>query len=307
MTIGVDVSKDTLAVYGSSAAARTIPNSAGGIRKLLCSIEAGSTVAMEATGPYHKKLAEIAFDQGFRVVVFNPKDVLHYARSISPRAKTDNVDAKVIATYAQVRPDYHVWRPLSPTAEKLRDLLRTRALLVKEKISLTNRVHACPESAAHLSSVLESINASITRIDKEAASLARTFPEHGLLIDIPGVGPVTSAYLLVMLMSGTFRSSDAFVAFIGLDIRVRQSGKKTGRSCLSKRGDPEARRLLYLAARATCRSDGPFCDLYERYRKNGMSKIGAAAAVGRKIARTAWALYTKNQPYCPQRVLTQGH
>jgi transposase len=278
-----------------------------GITRLLGSLEPGSTIAMEATGSYHKRLADTAFFRGFTVVVFNPKDVLHYARSISPRAKTDNVDAKVIATYAQVRSDHHIWRPLAPAAAKLKDLLRTRALLVKDKTGLVNRLKVCPESAPYLSSVIEGIKISIAEIDKEVASLACTFPEQKLLIKIPGVGPVTSAYLLVMLMSGTFRSSDSFVAFLGLDIRIRQSGKKTGRSCLSKRGDPEARRLLYLAARATCRNAGPFHDLYERYCRNGMSKIGAAAAVARKIARCAWALYTKNQAYRPERVLDQGH
>jgi transposase len=307
MTIGVDVSKDNLAVYGPSGSARTIPNSMQGITRLLGSLESGSTIAMEATGPYHKRLADAAFSRGFKVIVFNPKDVLHFARSVSPRAKTDNVDAMVIAGYAQLKSDHRAYQPLSPEAAKLRDLLRTRTLLVRDRTGLTNRLHACPESARHLTPVIEGINASITQIDKDVAALARTFTKHKLLEEMPGVGPVVSAYLLALLMSGTFRSSDSFVAYIGLDIRVRQSGKKTGRSCLSKRGDPEARRLLYLAARATCRNAGPFHDLYERYRTKGMSKIAAAVAVSRKIARTAWALYTKNEPYCPERVLAQGH
>lgn len=307
MTIGVDVSKDTLAVYASSKSVRTIPNSTQGITRLLGSLPSGSTVAMEATGPYHRQLADTAFSRGFNVVVFNPRDVLHYARSISPRAKTDNVDARVIASYADIRPDYHTYHPLSSEGAKLRDLLRTRSLLVRDKTGLMGRLQHCPEAGMYLTSVIETINASIAKIDKEVAALAHAFPEHELLVAIPGVGPVTSAYLLVLLMSGVFRSSDSFVAFLGLDLRVRQSGMKTGRSCLSKRGDPEARRLLYLAARATCRRNGPFGDLYQRYLTNGMSKIGAAVAVARKIARCAWALYTKNQTYCPERVLTQGH
>jgi transposase len=206
-----------------------------------------------------------------------------------------------------IRPEYKTYRPLSPAAARLKDLLRTRALLVRDKTGLMNRLRDCPESCAYLTPVIDGIDASIAQIDKEVSALARTFKEHKLLIAIPGVGLITSSYLLVMLMSGEFKSSDAFVAFLGLDIRVRQSGKKIGRSCLSKRGDPEARRLLYLAARATCRKDGPFSELYLRYLKNGMSKIGAGAAVARKIARCAWALYSKNQPYCQDRVLSQGH
>jgi transposase len=307
MTIGIDVSKDTLAVWRSSGSPRTIPNTRQGVTSLLGSIEPESTIAMEATGAYHKLLADTACSKGFKVVVFNPKDVLHYARSISPRAKTDSVDAKVIASYARVRTDHRTYQPTSPAAAKLRDLLRTRVLLVRDKTGLENRLRDCPESSRYLEAALAGIGDSIVEIDKEMESVSATFPEYTLLTGIPGIGLVTGSYLLMSLSSGAFASSDSFVAFLGLDIRIRQSGKKTGRSCLSKRGDPEARRLLYLAARTACRYAGPFQDLYLRYLSNGLSKIAAAVAVARKIARTAWALSRKNQPYCPERVLTQAH
>ena len=306
MTVGVDVSKNTLAVSNSLGTTRTIPNSGQGVTRFLNSIEPGSTIAMEATGQYHKLLADMAFSKGFKVVVFNPKDVRHYAKSISPRAKTDSVDAKVITNYAQVRTDYHIYQPMTPAVAKLKGLIGTRSLLVRDRIGLENRLRDCPECASYLQAALDGIKASIAKIDNELAMVAQTFHEYALLTSIPGIGPVTGAYLLMSLSSGSFRSSDSFVAFLGLDIRIRQSGTKSGRSHLSKRGDPEARRLLYLAARATCRNAGPFQELYLRYQNNGLSKIAAAVALARKIARTAWAIYNKKQPYCPARVLSQG-
>jgi len=307
MTIGVDVSKDTLAVWRSPGPARTIPNTRQGVTRLLRSIEPESTIAMEATGAYHKLLADTACSKGFRVVVFNPKDVLHYARSISPRTKTDSVDAKVIASYAHVRTDHRAYQPISPAMAKLRDLLRTRVLLVRDRTGLENRLRDCPESSSYLAAALAGIADSIARIDKDLESVSAAFPEHALLTGIPGVGLITGSYLLMSLSSGVFARSDSFVAFLGLDIRIRQSGKRVGRSCLSKRGDPEARRLLYLAARSACRYEGPLQDLYLRYRGNGLSKIAAAAAVARKIARIAWAMCRDNQAYRPERVLAQTH
>ena len=306
MTTGVDVSKHTLAVSDPSGAVRSIPNSKQGVIRLLRSLEPSSTIGMEATGHYHRLLADTAFSNGFKVVVFNPKDVLHYARSISPRAKTDSVDAKVIANYAQVRTDYHIYQPMTPAVAKLKGLLGSRTLLVRDRIGLENRLSDCPECASYLQAALDGIKASIAKIDNELKTVAQTFHEYALLTGIPGIGPVTGAYLLMSLSSAVFSSSDSFVAFLGLDIRIRQSGTKSGRSHLSKRGDPEARRLLYLAARATCRNAGPFQELYLRYQNNGLSKIAAAVALARKLARTAWAIYNKNQPYCPARVLSQG-
>jgi transposase len=305
MTTGIDVSKEKLAVHDLTGMSCTVPNSERGIAKLLASRDPGSIIAMEATGRYHKLLADMAFHQGFRVVVFNPKDVLHYAKSVSPRAKTDAVDARVIASYAHVRSDYRVYKPISPDLEKLRDLIRTRSLLIKNKIGLENKMRDCAESLRYLEPVVGGIGDCIARLDKDIDALASEFKEYKLLSGISGVGPITAAYLVVALSSGQFRTSDSFVAFLGLDIRVKQSGKKIGKSCLSKRGDPEGRRLLYLCAQAAARTTGPYAELYDRYCNNGLSKIAAAVSVARKLARTAWAIYNKQTPYCRQRVLSQ--
>jgi len=306
MTYGVDVSKDTLAVSDTSGNVRTILNTKQGISKFIKSVETGSTIAMEATGRYHKLLADLAYSSGFRVIVFNPKDVLHYARSISPRAKTDNVDAKVIASYARVRDDHRVYQPMSPELSKLKGLLRSRTLLVRDRTGIENNLRDNPDLLKYMQSALDGIKASIDKMNAEIDALAQTFHEYQLLIGIPGVGLLTGAYLLMSLSSGEFKSSDSFVAFLGLDVRIKQSGKKIGRCSLSKRGDPEGRRLLYLATQSACRGSGPFRDLYMRYQSNGLSKIALIVAVARKLARTAWSIYMKHQTYCSQRVLSQG-
>ena len=126
-----------------------------------------------------------------------------------------------------------------------------------------------------------------------------------MLVKVKGFGELTAAYMTAMLASGVFRTSDAFVAFIGLDLRVRESGKLKGKRKLSKRGDPEARHLLYMAALAASQQPGPFADLRAHYLDRGFTKTEVAVFIARKLARVAWAIYTKKQPYCADRVLGQ--
>jgi len=305
MTVGADVGKESLFVSDPDGAGRIFSNSEPGIDKLLKALPPGSTVAMEATGNYHKLLADTAYGRGFRVIVFNPKDVRHYATSISPRAKTDRVDAMVIAKYALVRADHHAYHPAPGIMATLRSMLRTRGSLVANRTACKNREKQRHESASYLHSAIEGLTASIGAIDQELRPIVATLPQYTRLKEIPGFGPVVTAYILAMLASVKFACSDSFVAFVGLDIKVKQSGKKKGRWCLTKRGDPESRRLLYLAAQAACRGDGPFRDMYLRYQLRGLSKIAATNAVARKLARVAWAMYTKNENYCLERVSRQ--
>jgi len=307
MTIGADVHKELVWTSDPDGSARAFENSKPGVDKLLRGLEPGSTVAMEATGKYYKLLADTAFQRGFRVMVFNPRDVLYYAKSVSPRAKTDRVDAKVIARYALVRTDHHPYQPTPGIIATLKSMLRTRASLVASRTGLGNRLRECPESESYLRPSIQGLSASVAAIDKEILPIVRTLPQYAALRKIPGFGPVVAPYMLALLASATFRHSDSFVAFIGLDIRVKQSGKKKGKCCISKRGDPEARRLLYLAAQAVCRRPGPFRDMYLRYQLHGLCKIAALNAVARKLARTAWAMYTKNEEYRPDLLCKQPY
>ena len=263
---------------------------------MLSALDPGSTVAMEATGKYHRLLANTAHCLGFHVLVLNPKDVHKYRDSISPRAKTEKVDSGTIADFAQVR-NHTPYRPLPPVVEKLRNLVRLRSSLVKQRVAHNNQLSECPDDCEILSPIVDCIGVCVKQIDKKIVEMAKEFASFAPLLDVPGFGTLTSAYMLALLLSGTFRSSDSFVAFIGLDLRVRDSGKKAGKRCLTKRGDPEARRLLYLAALAASRMDGPFKQLYQRYRLYGYSSTQATVVVARKLARVAWAIHTKGIPY----------
>ncbi len=95
------------------------------------------------------------------------------------------------------------------------------------------------------------------------------------------------------------RSSDAFIAFLGLDVRVRDSGTCRGRRKLTKQGDPELRRLLHLAAMQACRHPS-WQGFYQRYTDRGLSKIQALVILARKLARVAFALLKNQSIYQPR-------
>jgi len=221
------------------------------------------------------------------------------------RASNDPIMSKVIAEFTEIR-DHRVYDPTPSFVDALKNLVRTRAGLVKERTSLKNRAGEHPDIATYLRQATQSLKESIAKLDERIAEVAKGIPQYHLLIQVPGFGPLTTAYLIALLASGTFVRSDSFVAFIGLDLRVRESGKLIGKRKLSKRGDPEARRLLYLAAYAACRIPGPFQELYEHYISRGFSKVEATVIVSRKLARVAWSIYKHNQPYVPGRVRNQS-
>lgn len=123
MTIGVDVSKDTLVCCARDGNPFSVANSVQGVKRLLSKLAAGTILAMEATGRYHRLLADTAHSKGFVVFVFNPKDVNRYATSISPRAATDPIAARIIAEFASVR-DHRPYVPPPAFVEVLRNLTR---------------------------------------------------------------------------------------------------------------------------------------------------------------------------------------
>ncbi len=120
---------------------------------------------------------------------------------------------------------------------------------------------------------------------------------------VPGIGPVTAAALASCLAGKTFATPDAFVAYVGLDVRVRESGTLRGQRRLSKHGDAELRRLLYLCAQANLRrKDSPFLPQYEQERKKGLSSTAALCAVARKIAKLAWSMVRHQTEFDPNRL-----
>ena len=120
---------------------------------------------------------------------------------------------------------------------------------------------------------------------------------------VPGIGPVSAVALVVRLKSSDFASYDQFVAYVGLDVRVRQSGQRKGTLGLTKQGDAELRRLLYLCASASVTAkNSPLAEQYERELAKGLPRTAALNALARKLARLCWSMHRYRTSYDPARV-----
>jgi transposase len=122
-----------------------------------------------------------------------------------------------------------------------------------------------------------------------------------LLQSIVGVGPQTSTLLASLLMRLSFASSDALVAYSGLDPRANDSGPSRGRHRLSKRGSPALRRQMFMAAMAACHTS-TFAPTYQALRARGLKKTEALVILACKLLRIAFAVWRSGQPFEAQRI-----
>ena len=166
-------------------------------------------------------------------------------------------------------------------------------------------LHELDGFAADLKALTTRFNQLIARIDLRLQGLVEASPERRQhftqLRTITGVGPVVGTALVNTLERLPVKSADAFVAFTGLDPRPDDSGQHRGKRRLSKRGPGELRRLLYLAALSAVKTK-PWRSLYEHYRAKGLSTTAALVILARRIARTAWSIYTYKTEFDPARL-----
>ena len=302
--IGVDVAKAELVIYRQDLdQLKTHANDKAGCAQLLKTLPPRCLIAIGATSTYHLLLIEMAYRQGHRVYVIDGYRLTHYRKGIGGRAKTDACDARLLARYLASEIDsLRPWNPPSKAYTSLQRLLRRRALLVKTRTALKQSVGEDPQFKSLFKPLIERIKRIELLIEKR---LHDTLKAAGLLEQaqrcrgVEGIGELTAAALTMAFERGAFQSADAFIAFLGLDVRAKDSGTFTGRRKLTKQGDPEIRRLLHNAALAAARK-GHWKQLYEQYQARGLRKTQALVILARKLARIAFALMKKREDYIPR-------
>ena len=243
------------------------------------------------------------------MLLAQPKRARDFLRSIQSRAKTDTLDSHGIGLFALCRP-LPAYPLKSQAVEQLDQLLSARKSLSTSLTSFQLQARELTHAAHTLEPVIAALQAQKEVVDKQIAQHTTAHAEFSIVSElqkVPGIGPVIAATLCSRLAARSFSHSDAFVAYCGLDVGVRQSGKKSGHTGLTKQGDGELRRLLYLAAQSNLRSkNSPFKAQYDRERAKGLSSTAALCAVARKLARLAWSLHKYGTSYNSQRVHQQN-
>jgi transposase len=305
---GVDVSKATLAIaqYEGETVVE-IANTPEAIAAWLASVPAGSAVAMEATGVYHRVLAQLAHAAGMVVYVLNPQVLKHYAQAIGQRGKTDGCDARMIARYLMhERSKLRAWQPPVVAADTLSQLLVRRRTLVDARQTLAQSLSGMPMLKAPRQRLLASFKRTLAALDllirRELARVPEMAALHRRLMSIVGIGEVVATQLVAALRTLCFTRAAAFIAYTGLDPRPEDSGEHRGKRRLSKRGPALLRCLLYNAAMSAANSK-VFKPVYARLRARGLQSTEAIVILARKLARIAFALYKSGETFDVQKHL----
>lgn len=307
---GVDVAKAELLVAQMQGADLQVPvqsvgNDADGISRWLSGLPKGSIVAMESSGSYHELLAQMAHAAGMRVYVLNAHAVYMYARAISARAKTDKLDAAVIARYVR---EHHkhlfAWKPCSGIAERLQRMLDRRVCLTHQLVRLRLSLKDVPELQEVLQPLQQAYEQALDQLDGKLQEMLRTEPQleqaSKRLETIVGFGAQASIRLASLFTRIDFANADAVVAYSGLDPRPNDSGTKRGRRRLSKRGPATLRRQLYLAALSACNSKA-YAAVYKQLRLR-FTSTEALVILARKLLRVAWSLWKTGGVFDPMRI-----
>ena len=288
-TIGVDISKDHLdACRWPSGESLRVTNDAAGHRKLLRWIGAEiACVAFEATGAYHAGFARALHRADVPSSKLNPARVRRFAEAIGTNAKTDRVDARLIARMAAMiepRPQ----APVPAVLAELHELQLARSALVRERTAAMNR--AARLTLALLkrqhATRLRQIERALDEIDAAIAALVASDPglarKAEIVCSIPGVSLVTAAAILAEMPElGTLEAATA-ASLTGLAPFTRESGRWKGKAKIGG-GRGELRRALYLPALSAARFNPDLKAVYDRLRAKGKPAKLALVAVMRKL------------------------
>ena len=303
--VGIDVSEEELVVaILPEGSVETVSNAVEKVRELCVQLVSLSPalVVLEATGGLERPLVRELSAAGVPVALVNPRQVRDYARALGKLAKTDRIDAVVLAQFAQaVQPQP---RPLpSEAAGKLRDLLSRRTQLKEMLLAEKNRLRrASPTLKEGLARHIRFLEEELATLEKEIAELKKAEKElaekAAILESAPGVGKVTSAVLIGYLPELGKLPGKQIAALVGVAPFNWDSGRMRGRRAVWG-GRSQVRSVLYMATVAAIRCNPVIASFYRRLRAAGKPVKVALVACMRKLLVILNAMVREGRPWNP--------
>lgn len=301
--IGLDVAKAVLdGVVRPTGEVVQFPNDAAGHAALVAWATplAPTSLVLEATGGYERAVVVALAAAGLPVVVVNPRQVRDFARSTGQLAKTDRLDAAVLALFAErVQP---AQRPLTDEATtELAELITRRqqllAMLTQEKNRLPQvRTRVRRDVQAHITW----LERRVAETDDDLRQAIEASPvwrvQENLLQSVPGIGPVVSRTLLALLPELGHLNRKQIAALVGVAPLARDSGTWRGRRVIWG-GRASVRRVLYMAALVASRRNPVLKALYTRLVAAGKAKKVALVACMRKLLTILNAILQSGTPW----------
>ena len=290
-TVGIDISKDWLDAFAApEGRASRFPNDSAGFRKLIAWIGSGiDRIAYEPTGAFHRDFEDTLLKAGLPLYAINPFQVRSFARSIGRRAKTDAVDARMLAIMASAIEDL---RPTEARSEGQRDLAELQLIrdaLVRDRTATTNRGRnlRTPVGKRVTRQRLRQIDRQLKLIDAE------------ILTSIPGISDITAAGLIVHLPELGVLTRSGAASLAGLAPVTRESGNWKGRSFIQG-GRHRVRRMLFMPAVVAVQHNPDLKRKYEALLARGKPSKVALTAVMRKLLVLANALVQQDRTWTAQ-------
>jgi transposase len=253
---------------------------------------------MEATGLYYLSLADTLYTAGWSVYVLNPLSTKGFARSELNRIKTDKVDSKLIAQMIEEKHQrLQKYAPKSIDLMKISSMVHFAESLIVQRASMKNRMHAMSlidsKFSEEVKKTIDTLKLEIERVFAFVDTLLLSIPALKLDIDliasVPGFGLQTALRLVASVGDiRRFKSAKSFAAYCGITPRFHESGKGRKVPRISRVGPPASRAVLWICARAACRSKSPHGVFYRRLVARGVKPGKALVALAARLARVVW-------------------
>jgi len=305
-SIGIDISKDHLDAHRlSDGAAARFANSAAGFRALAKWLGADipARVVYEPTGPYHAAF-ERRFAGNLALCKVNPLQARRFAQSKGTRAKTDQVDARMLAQMGvalALEPD----APLSQSQRDLKELQIARMALVKDKTRLKNRLQTLilaftlKQAKARLTLILRQLSDIEAEINACIAQDGATAHKRQILTSIPGIGAVTAATILIECPEVGNMTGKQIASLSGLAPMTRESGKWRGQAYIQG-GRKHLRNALYMPALVAARFNPDLKRKYQAMITAGKPPKVALTTLMRKLIELANTLIKNDRKWLPK-------
>ncbi len=303
IVVGIDVSRDRLDVHVlPSGQAFAVTRDAAGLDELAGRLLplGPRAIAVEATGGFETVVAASLAAAGLPVVVVNPAQVRYFAMAVGKRAKTDPIDARLIAQFvAATNPEI---RPL-PDAETqaLADLVTRRRQIIQMIVAEKQREkRAAKRTRKSIVRLLKALEKELSSLDQDIDEAVRGSPvwreKEELLSTVPGVGTVISRTILAELPEIGTLDRRRIAALVGLAPFTRQSGQWRGQSFIGG-GRAAVRSVIFMGALAATRHNPQLRDFHHRLIAAGKPKMVALIAVARKLLTILNAILRDRRPW----------
>lgn len=309
--VGIDISKKNLDIFLTPPdTSFTVPNTEAGMLKLVARMRQvlPQIILLEATGGYEFRVVAALREAEISVCCINPRQVRDFARSLGILAKTDRIDARVLAHFAEkIRPEPRPW----PEAQQqeLKHLMARRRQLLEMILMEQNRLQISPFPRVQQSiqAALQALKEQLRQLDRDIDDFFRRYPvwldQDQLLQSVPGVGPQTSLSIMAWLPELGRLSRREIAALVGVAPFNRDSGSWRGTRSI-RGGRPQVRRSLYMATLAALRFNAVIRTFYQRLLQNGKAKKLALTACMRKLLTILNAMMKTHQPWLHQEKTT---